>query len=157
MRKYLRIMVSALSLTAGVLVIALWVRSYHKWDSFGWMTLGPWAIRAESVIWKIIFICEELGDNNELFFDGTLWELDSDDDIGGAKQTFVPGPLGFSYYVEENIFTQVVVPHWFLIFVSASIAAVPWLTWLRRFSLRTLLIATTLVAVGLGTVIYFSG
>jgi hypothetical protein len=43
-------------------------------------------------------------------------------------------------------------PHWFLVLLSAAFATAPWLHW--RFSLRTLLIATTLVAVVLGAVIY---
>lgn len=44
------------------------------------------------------------------------------------------------------------IPYWFLIAISAAFAFVPWLPWhkLQRFSLRTLLIVTTLVAVVLG-------
>jgi hypothetical protein len=34
------------------------------------------------------------------------------------------------------------------------IATLPWFRW--RFSLRTLLIVTTLIAVGLGLIVYFS-
>ena len=40
---------------------------------------------------------------------------------------------------------------WFMAFVCAVISALSWLPW--RFSLRTLLIAMTLVAVGLGIVV----
>jgi hypothetical protein len=47
-----------------------------------------------------------------------------------------------------------VAPHWFLALIFALIAAAPWLTSIPRFSLRTLLIATTLVAVLLGAIIY---
>ena len=36
----------------------------------------------------------------------------------------------------------------------AALAAAPWIRWSRRFSLRTLLIATTLVAVVLGLIVY---
>jgi hypothetical protein len=42
-----------------------------------------------------------------------------------------------------------VVPHWFGALLFAALAVVPWI---RRFSLRTLLIATTLVAVALGLI-----
>jgi hypothetical protein len=41
-----------------------------------------------------------------------------------------------------------VTPYWFWIVVLVIIAVMPWLPW--RFGLRTFLIATTLVAVGLG-------
>ena len=44
------------------------------------------------------------------------------------------------------------VPYWFLLVGSSLMAAVPWLPW--RFTLRTLLIATTLVAVVLGLIVY---
>ena len=43
---------------------------------------------------------------------------------------------------------QVHCPIWFAALLAAAVAAAPFLQW--RFSLRTLLIATTLVAVGLG-------
>jgi hypothetical protein len=43
-------------------------------------------------------------------------------------------------------------PHWFGVFALAGLAAFPWLRW--RFSLRTLLIATTLVAVVLGLAVW---
>lgn len=38
--------------------------------------------------------------------------------------------------------------------IAGLIASVSWFTWSTRFSLRTLLIATTLVAIGLGLIIY---
>jgi len=47
------------------------------------------------------------------------------------------------------------LPHWFLIALSATFAAVPWIRQLKlRFSLRTLLVATTLIAVVLGLITY---
>jgi hypothetical protein len=39
-------------------------------------------------------------------------------------------------------------PYWPFVATAATVSLIPWLRW--RFSLRTLLIATTLVAVGLG-------
>ena len=48
-------------------------------------------------------------------------------------------------------------PHWFLVMDAALLALLPWVRHLRwRFSLRTLLIATTLVAVVLGLIVYFA-
>ena len=49
----------------------------------------------------------------------------------------------------------VYLPFWLLVLLSASFAVVPWIRQIsRRFSLRTLLIATTLVAVVLGAIVY---
>jgi hypothetical protein len=48
-------------------------------------------------------------------------------------------------------------PYWLLLVLfgcSAVLAGIPWIKW--RFSLRTLLIATTLVAVGLGVIVVSS-
>jgi hypothetical protein len=55
-------------------------------------------------------------------------------------------PWGFNSFL--------VVPHWVIVIVTASMMAAPWLRW--RFSLRTLLIATTLVAVVLGAAVWAS-
>jgi hypothetical protein len=52
----------------------------------------------------------------------------------------------------NSAFFYISVPLWLLFFVTAAIGAIPWLRW--RFSLRTLLIATTLLAVALGLVIW---
>jgi hypothetical protein len=46
------------------------------------------------------------------------------------------------------------VSYWLLNLTVIVIAAIPWLPWSSRFSLRTLLLATTLVAIGLGFVVY---
>jgi hypothetical protein len=47
----------------------------------------------------------------------------------------------------------VVFPHWYLVLCTIVVGSAPWLRWTKRFSLRTLLIATTLVAVVLGLVV----
>jgi hypothetical protein len=44
-------------------------------------------------------------------------------------------------------------PHWFPVVFFGGLATIPWLHWSKRFSLRTLLIAMTLVAVALGIIV----
>ena len=53
---------------------------------------------------------------------------------------------------DSNIW--VTVPTWLLVSLFAAFAALPWLRW--RFSLRTLLIATTLIAVVLGIIVWMT-
>jgi hypothetical protein len=48
----------------------------------------------------------------------------------------------------------VAVPFWFLILGGTFSGVAPWLRWSKRYSLRTLLIATTLVAVVLGLIVW---
>jgi hypothetical protein len=47
---------------------------------------------------------------------------------------------------------SVAAPHWFLLLVAATVAAMPWTRW--RFSLRTLLIGMAVVAAGLGLIVW---
>jgi hypothetical protein len=46
------------------------------------------------------------------------------------------------------------LPFWLPIVLATAFAVTPWITWSHRFSLRTMLIVTTLVAVGLGVIVY---
>jgi hypothetical protein len=70
--------------------------------------------------------------------------------------------LGFSYRHEvlrqtpntKLHYWRFTVPCWLLVLASMALAACPWIHWSNRFSLRTLLIAMTLVAVALGILIY---
>ena len=60
-----------------------------------------------------------------------------------------------SFHWPDDFVPFLMLPYWLLILVSTTLAAAPWIEWPRRFSLRTLLIATTLVAVALGLVVAF--
>jgi hypothetical protein len=55
-----------------------------------------------------------------------------------------------SYWQRAEMYWAVV----FFASLSALFACIPWLPWSNRFSLRTLLLATTLVAVTLGVIAY---
>ena len=46
-------------------------------------------------------------------------------------------------------------PHWAFVLLFGLFAVAPWINWSKRFSLRTLLIVTTLVAVVLGVAVAF--
>jgi hypothetical protein len=64
----------------------------------------------------------------------------------------VAGTGGFGTHRTRSTLT-IRFPHWFAVFVIGVVAAVPWV---RRFTLRTLLIATTLAAMVLGLIAYAS-
>jgi hypothetical protein len=85
------------------------------------------------------------------FVIGDGWIFVSNNNEDGdwpPPQTF----LGFQLHLGMNGDTT--APHWFAMLTALAIAATPWLRW--RFSLRTLLIATTLVAVVLGLIVWLS-
>jgi hypothetical protein len=57
----------------------------------------------------------------------------------------------FKFWSRRCWFVQ--APNWFPVIVATTLAAIPWITW--RFSLRTLVFATTLMAVVLGLAVAF--
>lgn len=142
MHTYLRIAFSATCLITCVLLIALWVRSRDHCEWFGRYS-GK--------------VCTSLGSDRGKI---TLRQIE-------IRKPSKPLPSGWQYggfvrstngiYYEESLFDEGVilrVPHWFLVLLSATLAAVPWVPWSKRFRLRTLLIGTTLMAVVLGMVVY---
>lgn len=62
-----------------------------------------------------------------------------------VSNPFVLGVTGPTNY-------DVSLPYWLPVTIGASITVAPWIRW--RFTLRTLLITTTLVAVGLGLIVW---
>ena len=60
-----------------------------------------------------------------------------------------------SITAQEPRATWLTFPFWLPVLVSAMLSAIPWIRQLPwRFTLRTLLIATTLIAVGLGLIVW---
>jgi hypothetical protein len=146
MLKYLRIAVTALSLTASVLLIALWVRSRWWIDlAYGYL-LPPSHFELASVDGNIevgVFSLP-IGYQKELGFAS----LD--------KKDYLPVTYRVPTWrvVSDKYYAGAACPIWFAVLLSGTFALVPWLPWSRRFSLRTLLIATTLVAVALAVILY---
>ena len=137
-----------------VLLIVLWVRSYLSYDALsiqlplgyayagdsmsGRMSSHFYRFQVQTVPWRFEF--------SSISFEGERVEL------GGPifHASSATGPDGTVWNVH--------FPHCFPIAVAAVLSAIPW--WYRlgwRFSLRTLLIATTLLAVVLGLVVWGQG
>jgi hypothetical protein len=136
----LRIAWSIVCGIACVLLIALWVRSYWNVDS---------------IITKLGLISSVEGSfvSTSLFHlsptDTHAWEFDEHSyEITFPESTF----LGF-HFVGDTLGWVALVPQWFVVLAAVTLAAAPWLRWSKRFSLRTLLIVTTLVAVVLGLIV----
>jgi hypothetical protein len=148
MLKYLRIAVTVLSLTACVLLVALWVRSYWRTDyAWGWVaTNHTFHLISREGRW-----CFAVDQDDETDFDKPI----------GIRfgYIFLPpvieptGRLGFGGSWFDVRHWSLIAPHWFLVLFFAAATATHWLPWYNRFSLRTLLIATTMVAVGMGAIV----
>jgi hypothetical protein len=144
----LRIAWSVMCGISSVLLIVLWVRSYSWHDT----VMFEKATRTTAAGWnrgELFFVTSVLPENINFTFPTDFRfqheEPDYEHPIGdahlGFQLTSMPGGL------------FLLVPFWFATIGSIVCSAVPRLRWSKRFSLRTLLIATTLVAVGLGLIV----
>ena len=137
--RYLRIAVTALSLTACVLLIALWVRSYWWWDRIYRVSAASRLQSIGSNRGTVRF------ESSHFRFRPHTWRYFSNPDYE-MYESFR------WHFINGNGYIQ--VPHWLIVLIGAGAATVPWIHRLRRFSLRTLLIAMTLIAVGLGIIVW---
>lgn len=63
------------------------------------------------------------------------------------------GFIGFKV-IHDKRETGVQLPYWSAVAMAFVCSVIPWYRWKHRFSLRTLLITTTLIAILLGLIIY---
>jgi hypothetical protein len=134
-----------------LLLIVLWVRSYSARDS----------IRGVIGNTELHISITALKGNVAFAFDrwvGTPhpWMFQSTSEPHNLLAVFpavVGKPplswLGFRWHFNPRL-VVLVVPQWFLMSLAFFAALLPWVCW--RFSLRTMLIATTLAAIILGIV-----
>jgi hypothetical protein len=146
----LRILWTAFCGIATVLLIVMWVRSYTWRDDWAMELVTMRGISVESAVGQFAvrtFPTEDtfFGETN---YQGWHQTLVSADPCWPANNS-----SGFDAYFSSG-YGGVVVPHWLLTLGAATVA-----TWLGvrrrahfRFSLRSLLIATTIVAVALGLI-----
>jgi hypothetical protein len=151
MLRRLRNVSSGLCISAGIAVVALWVRSYSSWDQVvGPVTDNRWlAIRSlrgtvmlgggagHLARWDRRNFGRPQHEEFGFVGSGISLELTKKRQLLGFGVAEIAG--GWHLYV----------PHWFVALSLAVVAAFPWVNWGKRFSLRTLLIVTMLAAVGL--------
>ena len=157
MLKYLRIAVTAVSLTACVLLIALWVRSSYWWmDDVSLILFKDTAGVSQMLIlrsWSSVVVFHTRPYHGAVPYRSRVSSEYAPYDPSDAVYSSVLNKRWQLSYDWGGSELQVHCPHWLIIAIFAIVAAAPWVPRLRRFSLRTLLIATTLVAVVLGVII----
>src|SRR4051812_6330714 len=150
----LRIAFSVTCLIARVLLIAFWVRSYHFSDDCYGNIPGTDFIGAGSRLGYLFALfndepSRDWGCHTTPLPD-EIWRKDYREN----EPTKAPNRvlLGISY--PPPSYVTLCVPYWLLVLLSTLLTTAPWIRWSKRFTLRTLLIATTLVAVILGAIVY---
>ena len=138
--RWLRVAVSAVCVVVCCLFLALWLRSYWRVD----VLQRPTATNGWQVgLYSGRFVAR--WGSGMRGIDRLQWTLSAPKE--DAPGYYSKDVLGFSlrrHYLS--------MPIWFVALISGMLAVIPWLPWSIRFSLRTLLIVTTLVAVVLGCV-----
>ena len=131
---------------ACLLLIVLWVRSHGAEDRLTGNFAGSHWFRVYSSHGCLVYYVPGTPGPPSMYawqpnFGSEFWLEASDVRIASVPRVRL--------HREEDWIT---LPYWFLVGLCAVVAAAPWLRW--RFTLRTLLIAMTLVALVLGLAVY---
>jgi hypothetical protein len=144
--RYLRIATSALSFTACVLLLVLWVRSYYVEDRASLHARGVGLRFYSSRGW---LVCSKSSDPNVA--QNYPWSLEL-----GVPHWIQPGDERLRFRLPLELlrgaaYADASIPHWLPALAAGVLTlalAVPF-----RFSLRTLLVGTTLLAILLGILV----
>jgi hypothetical protein len=144
----LRIAVSGFFGVLTLLLVVLWVRSYWVSDVVNSPVPGntSFLVRSQNGCLTVLMLKQRMHPN---WPRGFIWEehpasVDRQRRVTPASWGYYPNPGSGDW--------TVVIPQWFPAALMATICIAPWAT--LRFSLRTLLIATTLLAVVLGLAVW---
>ena len=152
----LRIAWSVAWRVAAVLLLVLWARSGFFNDNLRLRLWRNYAAELDSDEGSIFALCfRTFTPTPRPFWEWRTRSLQSSQHAWQDSPRSFLSKMGFQYKTWPVDHLAISTPLWFLVVISATPAAIPWLPSLpNRFSLRTLLIATTLVAVGLGLVVW---
>jgi hypothetical protein len=144
--RYFRITWTVFCGIACILLIVLWVRSDGWEDDLVWVQGSARNVFAvQSMNGRIELICQSSGDSVLPPF-GRLQRP-----LGRNEKSRTR--FGLS---TNATLTSLRFPTWVLVTLLAAIGTSPWLKFSWRFSVRTLLIVTTLIAAVLGLIVYFA-
>lgn len=124
--------------------VALWINSYAVHTRLHEFVTPTHRFEISSRNGKLIVL------QRRRYFAGVEFVFEYPEDL--VRESTSRTPFGIGYHADGmNVVAS--APYWLFVLLSAVAAGVPWMSW--RFSLRTFLIAVTVVAVLLGAL--FSG
>jgi hypothetical protein len=146
---------------AFALLIVLWARSYSFVDQYYHHVWAKWLLvqSREGQVLICLTPASEVPQDHEWWGGQTI-------EIWGSSAPASELPFCLKWFMPfhevapyQDLYRSLIVPHWFLVALSAIFAIAPyapwkWRTQKMRFSLRSLLIATALIAVVLALAIY---
>lgn len=160
--RYFRTLLSALFTLACLLLICAWMRSYLRFDQFA----GPWRGSSyagiTSVEGQITF--QQADAPVYGAFLGPVWKwrgfrMSDWGKAGDSDTPYFPADRAgrfFTLSFRQLAITRdaFAIPYWMLILATAALASLPWIS--PRFSLRSLVVATTLAALFFGFAVDWS-
>lgn len=144
----LRIGFAATCVLTCVLLVVSWVRSDTWGEAYAW-DVGQVYCSASYLRGVIVLHAIDARHRGDLTT-GYSWGPAPRQRLDKTFPTYF---YGF-YFRKAPEGLSLVVPMWFLIVVGFGCAVAPWFAW--RFSIRTLLMATTVIAVVLGIAVWLS-
>jgi hypothetical protein len=150
MLKYLRIAVTAVGLTACVLLVALWVRSYWRLDGISMPITTTRKVEVWSGGARVEFRMADYGGPSGPSSRWNVVSLSRQEVLDYVKAAGIKRETRYFGRTQSGF----LLPIWLFVLVAITMATAALLPW--QFSLRTLLIAMTLVAVGLGVIVISS-
>lgn len=158
--RYLRIGWSVFFGVLCLLLIVLWVRSYWWVDAmYGHLGVGGVnsfvveSAEAQTTIYVGLLSIRHVdgwpwgGDSEWGLLDESVLNICDRHFCELRREAAIPN---FSVYHSRWGHGAITIPNWYPVATCITLTAFPWVRWSRRFSLRTLLIAITLVALALG-------
>jgi hypothetical protein len=146
----IRGVVSIACLLACVGFAALWVRSYYSHDTLCRWSGSDWHVGAWSLDGQITHTALRRAFNGGMPVAPWTWTRRPTAVqrlLAGGQPSEVPTLLGFGYSRLRNRGYTFIVPHWFLVAMTGTLAVAVKPTPRLRFSVRDLLVAMTMVAV----------
>lgn len=144
-----RIAFSAIAVVGCVMLGALWLRSFWTMDALCARSTGAGSIVVVSILGEIELRSDQTATDIApppmSLYTGQIWHDQLDDSY---RLWFEPEFAGFSFRSAKLADLEIDIPYWFIIVLAGALGIAPWLS--RRFSLRTLLLTATTIAIGLG-------
>jgi len=131
-----------------VLLCMLWVRSYQVADVVQFDSGHGWGLVVNCYRGEVEFATADIPSPTGQHF---YYQI-----VRSSKVKWPGWPtvkFGFGFLNANRGELDFLFPHWFLITLAIAAGVLPWVLF-RRFSLRTLLITMTLVAVVLGLIVW---
>jgi hypothetical protein len=148
MRRYLRVTFLAACVIVCLLLVALRVQSHFQVDSL--------ELKTSSRVFQLRSWNGQLQWSHFNVLDVSQGQTFVSRPETGIRPRNPKGILGFGWLNTPSE-TTIFAPYWFVILLFAllaSLAAAPEIKWAKRFSLRALLVTTTLLAILLGALNY---